>query len=201
MLFCSLGGDIAKDSDARIVLLEIREVFKQGLNTLGGKEDQHVIKDVPEIRQVAGNRLVHHRRFEVDFLLLEVIDDIFLAQVRAWYEKSCGGLMFLQGAREILDGPLPNKNLTLTVLDKLLKVVGHGLGGTEILHVLGDLDAHLLAEAEEMINAVFAGHHHGLELIRADAVFAKFLFRDRLDMIERPPVYLDSIFLLNIIVW
>lgn len=49
MFLCGLGGDIAKDSDACIVLLEIRKVFKQGLNTLRTKEDQHVIEDVPEI--------------------------------------------------------------------------------------------------------------------------------------------------------
>ena len=79
--------------------------------------------------------------------------------------------------------------------------MGYGLGGTEILHVLGNLDAHFFAEAEEVVNAIFTRHHHCLELIGADPVFAEFLFRDRLDMIKRPPIYLDGIFLLNVIVW
>ncbi len=79
--------------------------------------------------------------------------------------------------------------------------MGDGLRGTEVFHVLGHLDAHFLTKAEEVINAVFAGHHHCLEFIRADAMLTEFLFSDRLNMIERPPVYLDAIFLLNIIVW
>ena len=78
--------------------------------------------------------------------------------------------------------------------------MGNCLRGTEVLHVLGHLDAHFLAKAEEVINAVFAGHHDRLELIRANAMLTEFYFRDRLNMIERPPVYLDSIFLLNVVV-
>ena len=200
VVFGSLGSDIAKYSDACIVLLEIRKVFKQGLNTLGAKEDQHVIKDVPEVGQVTGYGLVHHSRFEIDFFLLEVIDHIFLSPVRAWYEESCGRLMFLQGAGEVLYRPLTHKYLALAVLDKLLEVMGHSLGGAEILHVLGDLDAHLFTEAEKVVNAVLAGHHDCLEFIRADTKLTEFLFRDRLHMIKGPPVYLDSILLLNVIV-
>lgn len=109
--------------------------------------------------------------------------------------------MLLEGAGEILDRTLADKHLALAVLDKLLEIVGDRLRGTEVLHVLGHLDAHFLAEAEEVINTVLAGHHHSLEFIRAEAVFTEFLFRDRFHMIERPPVYLDGILLLNIIVW
>lgn len=78
--------------------------------------------------------------------------------------------------------------------------MGHCLGGTEVLHILGDLDTHFFAKTEEVVNAVFTRHHHCLELIGADPVFAEFLLRDRLDMIKRSPVYLDSVFLLNVIV-
>ena len=50
-----------------------------------------------------------------------------------------------------------------------------------------------------MVNAVFASHHYRLKFIRADAVLPEFLFRDRLDMIEWPPIYMDVIFLLNVV--
>ena len=109
--------------------------------------------------------------------------------------------MLLKWAGKILDGSFTNKNLPFTRLDKLLKVMGDGLRGTEVFHVLGYLNAHFLAKAEEVINTVFARHDHCLEFIRANAVLAEFFFRDGLNMIERPPVYLDAIFLLNIVVW
>ena len=108
--------------------------------------------------------------------------------------------MFLKRARQVLDGPLTDEYFTLAVLDKFLKVVGDGFGGTEVLHVLGNFNPHLLAEAEKVVDAVFAGHHHRLELVRADAGFPEFLLGDGLHVIERPPVDLDSIFLFYIIV-
>lgn len=109
--------------------------------------------------------------------------------------------MFLKGTGEILDGALADKHLTLPVLDKFLKVVGYRLGGAEVLHVLRDFDAHFFTEAEKMVNAVFAGHHDGLEFIRSDAVLTEFLFRDGFNMIKGAPVNLDPVFFFDVVVW
>ncbi len=81
MLFRGLGGNIAKDSDAGIVLLEIREILKKRLDTLRRKEDQHVVEDISEVRQIAGNGFVHDSGFKIEVLLPEVIDDILLAEI------------------------------------------------------------------------------------------------------------------------
>lgn len=109
--------------------------------------------------------------------------------------------MFLKRIREILYGSFTDKNLSFTVLDKFLEIKGYGFGGTEVFHVLGDFDPHFFAEAEKMIDTVLAGHDDSLKLIGADAILAKVLFRNGLDVIEGSPVYLDAIFLLNVVVW
>ena len=201
MVFGCLGGDVAKYSDAGVVLFEIGEVFKQRFDSLGAEENQHVVEDVAQVGQIARHALVHDGRFEVELLLLEVIDYIFLAEVGTRDEEARGGFMLLQCAGEVHDGALADKHFALAVLDEFLEVMGDRLRGTEVLHVLGHLYAHFFTEAEEVIDAVFARHHHGLEFIRADAVLAKFFFRYRLDMIKRPPVNPDVVFFLNVIVW
>ena len=53
MFFSGFGGDIAKYCDAGVVLFEVWKIFEQRLNTLRGEEDQHVVEDITEIRQVA----------------------------------------------------------------------------------------------------------------------------------------------------
>lgn len=81
MVFRCLGSNVAEDCDTGIVLFEIRKILKQGLDTLRREEDQHIVEDIPEIRQVAGDGLVHDRGFKIEILLLEVIDDILLAKI------------------------------------------------------------------------------------------------------------------------
>lgn len=108
--------------------------------------------------------------------------------------------MFLQGAGQILNTAFADKYFPFAVLDKLLEVKRNGLRGTEILHILGDFDPHFITEAEKMIDAVFTGHHYGLKLVRAYAVFTEFLFRYGFHVIERSPVNLDSVFLFDVVV-
>jgi hypothetical protein len=109
--------------------------------------------------------------------------------------------MFLKWSGKILDRSFADKHLAFTVLDEFLEIVSYSLRGTEVLHILGDLDPHLLAHPEEMIDTVFAGHHHRLELIRANPVFPEFLFGDSFDMVKGSPVYVNRVFLFNVVVW
>ena len=108
--------------------------------------------------------------------------------------------MFLKRSGEILYASLSYKDFALAVLYEFLEVMSNCFRGTEIFHVLRNLTAHFFAHPEEMVNAVFAGHHNSLELIRADAVLSKLLFSDGLDMVKWPPVNLDAVFLLNVVV-
>ena len=108
--------------------------------------------------------------------------------------------MFLKGSSKILDAALSNKNFAFAVLNEFLEVMGDSLRGTEVFHVLGDFATHFFAHPKEMIDAVFAGHDDSLKLIRADAVLSKLLFSNGLDMVEWPPVNMDTVFFLNVVV-
>lgn len=52
------------------------------------------------------------------------------------------------------------EDFALAVLDVALDIKRYGLCNTEILHVFGDIDAHLLAELEEIVDGVAAGEDY-----------------------------------------
>jgi hypothetical protein len=90
MIFGCFGGNVSKNSYAGIVLFKIREVFKQGFDSLRAEEDQHVIENIPEVGQIAGYRFIHDRRLEIEILLFEEINYIFLTTIRAWHQETRG---------------------------------------------------------------------------------------------------------------
>ena len=108
--------------------------------------------------------------------------------------------MFLNRAGKVLDKPFANENLSLTLLNEFLKVMGNSLRSTEVFHVLRNFDAHFFANPEKVVNTVFAGHDHSLKVIRTDPVFPEFLFSNRLNVVEGPPVNLDAVFFFDVVV-
>ena len=88
MFLSSFGGNVTENSDAGIVLLEIRKVFKQRFDTLWAEENQHVVEDVSQIREITGYGLIHDGRLEIDFLRFQEIDNIFFPQIRTGNEKT-----------------------------------------------------------------------------------------------------------------
>ena len=85
-------------------------------------------------------------------------------------------------------------------MNEFLEVMGHSFRSAEILHVLGHFGAHFFSEAEEVVDAILARHHHGLEFFRAEAVFTEFFFGDRFYVVKRPPIDLNTVFLLDVVV-
>ena len=85
------------------------------------------------------------------------------------------------------------KNLALPVYDILLKVYCHRLGNAEVFHSVGDGDAQLLTEAEEMVYGKLAGEDYGRERRNVYALLAKSLGINALNLDEREEIYRHSV--------
>ena len=77
------------------------------------------------------------------------------------------------------------EHFALAVLHILLYVECDGFGDAEVLHVLGDCDAHLLGEVEVVVDGVTRCEDYGCEVQQADLLLAEFFGTQSLDLDER----------------
>ena len=92
------------------------------------------------------------------------------------------------------------ENLALAIRNVLLDVERNLLAQAEILHRLGDVDAHLLAQTEEMVDAVTGGENNGAVLQDADVLRAEFCRSETFDFDEGPEDNLYAVALSNIVI-
>ena len=104
--------------------------------------------------------------------------------------------MLFERVGQVIDLALTYKNFTLAVDDELLQVVGNRLRQAEVLGLLRHLDAHTLTDSKKVINGVFTRKYDGRKLVWADFLFTEFFYRYFLNVNERPPIDLQSIFFL-----
>ena len=74
------------------------------------------------------------------------------------------------------------EDLALTVLHVLLYVLCHGLCNAEILHVLGDGNAHLLGKQEEIVDGKTRSEDNGSVLQNGYLLCAEFFRRQWLHL-------------------
>ncbi len=193
VLFRFFGGKVSPYGDTSIVLLEIGEVFKQRDDAERAKEDQHVVLDVFEIGEIACDGAVHFDFGKIDTLFFEIAGHFDGAQVGAGEEKF---FVFKLGkiSVDVFEAAVAVEHFALTVDDKFLEVVGHGFSGTEVSHVVGHGDAGGFAEAEEVLDGVFAGKDDCGVIEWVNALAPKFAFGDAFDVDEGAPVDFDPVF-------
>ena len=64
--------------------------------------------------------------------------------------------------------------LALAILHILLYVERDCLRNAEVLHILGDGDAHLLSECEVVVDSVTRCEHYGCEVEKTDLLLSEF---------------------------
>ena len=89
------------------------------------------------------------------------------------------------------------KNLTFPVKDIFLKVIGGGFGNAEILHAVGDLNTHLLADPEEMIHGILGVEDNSGIVKDIYPVFPEFPCRHTFDLDKSPEIDIDAVFFRN----
>ena len=93
---------------------------------------------------------------------------------------------------------IAEEHLALTVLDVLLDVERYGLGNAEILHVLRDINPHLSAQLEEMINRMTGCEYYSGVIKYIDMLLSELLCGERLNTDKRFEHELYAIFISQI---
>ena len=76
------------------------------------------------------------------------------------------------------------EHLALAVLYVFLDVQCYSLGHAEVLHVLGDCDAHLLGEVEIVVDGVARCEDNGCKVQQSNLLLAEFFGTQSLDLDE-----------------
>ena len=136
-----------------------------------------------------------------DAMSLESILDVVVMDARLRQEVGLFGVLQDDGKQTVERACGAEEHLALAVLDVLLDVKRHGLGGTEILHRLGDVDAHLLTELEKVVDGVARGEDDsGMLGENGHLLSTEFLWGETLYLNELLEVDLHIIFLCNLVV-
>ena len=86
------------------------------------------------------------------------------------------------------------ENLAFAIGDIFLQVEGDGLCGAEIFHGVGDVDAHLFAKAEEMVDGCAGRKDNCGEVGDGNLGLTKFLGRQAFNFDERAELNLHTVF-------
>ena len=89
------------------------------------------------------------------------------------------------------------EDLALAVDDMFLEIHRHGFRGAEVLHGLGDLETHLLAQLEVGVDGVAGREDDGGIVGEVDVLCAEFPGRERLDQEKRMEIELCAEFFLQ----
>ena len=172
-----LGGGLSETSYHNLALIEVGEIFHEGVDAGRREEDEHIIVKGLIGSEIVAHRAIHHSLGVVQADIVKHIgagigvnvtngiEEFFLAV--AGHAGLKLGIVELTGSTE--------KDLALAIYYIFLEIVGYLLGGAEILHCVGDGDSHLLAEAEEMIYRRLGRKHDGGKIVDVDFLLSELL--------------------------
>ena len=193
-----MGGS-AEHTNPAIFLLKCGELVEHGLNFQGGEKRDDVVLNVFKVADVVVDRAVHDRLLDGYLQVTEHLCNLGVALVTARQEK-----FFLFVALDVRaqfrDRLHAIKHLAFTELDKLLQVVGNGLRGAEVLHILRHLQAHFAAESKKVVHRVFTGKNDGGIIVRIDAVFAVFPLGQPFNGHEGHEIYTNAKAFLQVVI-
>ncbi len=164
----------------------------------GTEEDEHIVKDLRQVAQVARHRAVHEGLGVVEVLLGQEGGQLLGAEVRARQQELVLRFRFPQNGLKVVHGRRAHEDLALAVVDELLEVVGDRLRDAEVPHVLRHRDPHLLRDPEEVVDRVAAREDDRGVLLDVGALLAELLRREALDLDEGPPVDLEAVLTLEV---
>ena len=121
----------------------------------------------------------------LDAVRVEEILDVVVVHPTQRHEIAL--VLVLEDVRKkVLDlACVAEEHLALAVLHVFLDVEGYLLDHAEILHRLGNGDAHLLCQREEVVDGVARGEHHRSVVEKVDLLLAKLLGGYAVDPEER----------------
>ena len=103
--------------------------------------------------------------------------------------------MLTEGSAQVLYLSFSYEDFALSVDDEFLQVIGDSFGEAVVLGLLGHLDSHVFAHAEEVLYGEFGGENDAGEFVRSESILSEFLLYDRFDMDEWSPVNFNTPFL------
>ena len=137
------------------------------------------------IGKVTGKGAVDNGLLVLDLVFLQHLGDFLFMNVGTGKQEFLG-FMFLDQFDEVGIIFLAVKDLTFSELNIFLKVIGGRFGNAEILHGFGNLDAHLLADSEIMVNGIPGSKNDCCIIKHVDPVFTEIFGRDTLNFEKFP---------------
>jgi hypothetical protein len=90
------------------------------------------------------------------------------------------------------------ENLSFAIHDVLLQIQGDLFVDAEILHFLGNGDAHFFAQAEKMVDAVSGIENNGGMVENGNLLLSEILCGETFHLDERTEIYFQTIFVSQI---
>lgn len=165
------------------------------------EEYEHVVIKSLVGGEVVAYGAVHHRAGVFDACGVEDVGGVAVVHVADDEEVVLVLVLDQQGEEVVKLAGGRVEDFALAVYDVLLQVEGDGLGGAEVLHRVGDRDAHLFAKVEEMVDGSLGGENDGCEVGYVDFLLAEFACVKAFDLDEGPKYYFHSVLLLDVEVW
>ena len=193
--FCRI---CTKGADGNFVLFEVGEVLQQRSDTAGTEEDEHVIIEGLALGKVVAYGTIHNALGKCQILAGHKF--LYIAGVDIAYgHKELFGLVLYHLWQQVVDFTrCPEEHLTLAVLNIFLDIEGYRFGDAEILHILRDNNAHLLAQIEEVVDGMARCENDGRVVEDGYLLRPEFPRRKTFYFDERTEYYLYAVFFLNI---
>ncbi len=195
----SLGRCGAETSYLYVTLLEVREVFQEGLDSRGAEKYEHVI-----VKRLVRPKIIAHSPVHDS---LGIIDTVLVKESRVFFVDIAHHpkelfLLVLGQRREKtveLTG-LAVEYLTFTVYYVFLQIERYGLGGAEIFHRVRDSDTHIITQAEEVVYGGAGREDDCRKVVDGNFGLAEFLGGKAFHLDERSENHLYAITFGNVIV-
>ena len=195
------GGGGSEGGYTCVALTVAGEVLEEGLDAAGAEEDEHVVVEGLVLGDLVADGAVHDAFGEFDVFLLEELGEGGVVDVALGDEEAFGAVAEDLGEEVVDAACVAVEDFALAVLDVLLDVEGDGLGDAEIFHVFGDVNAHLPAELEEVVDGVAAGEDDGGVAGDVDVLVAELAGGEGFDFDEGVEGDLDAVLAHYVVVW
>lgn len=174
--FHRFGGRGSEGGYSRSILVKLGDIFEQGAYAGGAEEYDHVVfRFVHHFPDIIENSAIQDRQTEMTFVGLEPLGNVVFGNIGARNQELFLFLVLGDDFQQSFGGTIgAEENFAFAVQDEFLQVKGDGLRNAEIFAVLGNLDFHLLANTEIMINGMAAGENNGGMGCRVNFLFSEF---------------------------
>ena len=195
-----LGGVGAEGGYGDGALVEVREIFCQRLYALGREENQHVVVERLVGREIVRDGAVHYCARVLDLGVVKQFRVRVVVDV-GHRQKEVLLLVLEDVGHQVLEFPgLGAENLAFAEYDVFLQVEGDRLRRAEVFHCVGDVDAHLLAQAEEVVDCGLGFEDDGCEVGDGDLLLAELASGKSFDLDEWAENNVQAVFLGQFIV-